>query len=167
MERAKLKKSHRKERDGKVRDRIKAVLLRDNGYSYSEIARILLLDDESIRRHVQDYFNTHKLAPENGGSTGYLSQSESDDLKVHLRGKTYLYVKDICAYVKQSFGKSYSTSGMTKWLRANDFCYKKPHGVPAKAEKEKQEAFIEYYKALKASAKYFPLTILKASIATS
>ncbi len=32
---------HRKERDGKIRDRIKAVLLYDSGYTYSEIARIL------------------------------------------------------------------------------------------------------------------------------
>jgi len=151
-EREQLVKSHRKERDGKVRDRIKAVLLWNSGYSYSEIAKILLLDDETIRRHVQDYFNTHKLAPENGGSAGYLSQSESDDLKTHLREKTYLHVKDICAYIKQNFGKSYSISGMTKWLRANGFCYKKPHGVPAKADKEKQEAFIEYYEDLKCNA---------------
>ena len=30
---------HRKERDGRVRDRIKAVLAFDDGYSYTEIAR--------------------------------------------------------------------------------------------------------------------------------
>ena len=61
--------SHKKERDGRVRDRIKAVLLYDKGYNYSKIAEILLLDDETIRRHVQDYFSQHKLAPENGGSS--------------------------------------------------------------------------------------------------
>ena len=33
---------HRQERDGKIRDRIKAVLAYDDGYSYSEIARLLL-----------------------------------------------------------------------------------------------------------------------------
>ncbi len=38
---------------------------------------------------------------------------------------------------------------MTKWLQANGFRYKKPHGIPAKADKTKQEAFIEYYKKLK------------------
>ncbi len=152
-EREELIKSHRKKRDKRICDRIKAVLLHDDGYSYSKIARILLIDDETVRRHIKDYFYSHKLVPENGGSTGYLSQSESDNLKAHLRGKTYLYVKDIGAYVKQTFGKNYSISGMTKWLCSNGFCYKKPHGVPAKAEKEKQEAFIEYYKALKASAK--------------
>ncbi|NKC10859.1 MAG: hypothetical protein GKR94_01210 [Gammaproteobacteria bacterium] len=67
-ERDKLIKSHRKERDGRIRDRIKAVLAFDEGYSYSEISRILLLDDETIRRHVDDYFSKAKLKPENGGS---------------------------------------------------------------------------------------------------
>lgn len=44
-ERRKLIKQHGHERDGKIRDRIKAVLAYDDGYSYSEIAKILLLDD--------------------------------------------------------------------------------------------------------------------------
>ena len=32
---------HRGERDGRVRDRIKAVLLRDDGYSYEQITQVL------------------------------------------------------------------------------------------------------------------------------
>ena len=38
---------------------------------------------------------------------------------------------------------------MTKWLHANEFSYKKPHGVPAKANAEAQAAFIAYYEKLK------------------
>jgi hypothetical protein len=56
QERADLQKRHKKERDGRIRDRIKSVLAYDDGYTYSEIARLLLLDDETIRRHVNDYF---------------------------------------------------------------------------------------------------------------
>jgi DNA-binding NarL/FixJ family response regulator len=33
----------------------------DKGHSYSEIARWLLLDDETIRPHVSDYFREKKL----------------------------------------------------------------------------------------------------------
>ena len=152
QERADLKIRHKKERDGRVRDRIKAVLAYDDGYNYSEIAKILLLDDETIHRHIEDYWTQKKLSPENGGSTGKLNCRESRQLIEHLEEITYLYVKDICAYVKQAYHKRYSISGMTKWLHANGFSYKKPHAVPAKANAEQQQKFINYYRNLKAKA---------------
>jgi transposase len=152
QERKRLRELHRKERDGKVRDRIKAVLAFDDGYNYSEIARILLLDDETIRRHIDDYWLEKKLSTENGGSKSKLTDKESYELIEHLREITYLYVKDICQYVKQKYHKKYSVSGMTKWLHAHSFCYKKPHAVPAKAHQAQQIQFINYYQALKESA---------------
>lgn len=148
-EREKLIRRHRNERDGRARDRIKAVLAYDEGYSYSEIAHILLLDDETIRRHVEDYLKSKKLYPANGGSESKLSNQEGEKLIAHLKEVTYLYVKDICAYVDQRFGIEYSVSGMTKWLHANNFRYKKPHAVPAKADKKKQEEFIKIYNRLR------------------
>lgn len=151
-ERDQLINRHRQERDGRVRDRIKAVLAYDDGYSYSETARILLLDDETIRRHVEDYKREKKLNTTNGGSDGKLSDNEAYQLIAHLKEVTYLYVKDICQYVRQTYQKKYSISGMTKWLHAYDFCYKKAHGVPAKADKEQQKQFIAYYSGLKKKA---------------
>lgn len=50
-----LRARHKKERDKRVRDRIKAILAYDDGLSYLEISRILLLDDETIRRYIKDY----------------------------------------------------------------------------------------------------------------
>lgn len=49
-------------------NRIKAILAYGDEYGYSEIAKILLLDDEIIRRHIEDYLKKKKLNPENGGS---------------------------------------------------------------------------------------------------
>ena len=149
-EREKLIRRHRKERDKRVCDRIKAVLAYDDGYSYSEIAKILLLDDETIRRHIEDYQTKKKLNIESGGSEGKLTDREALELIDHLSEITYLYVKDICQYVNQRYKKKYSVSGMTKWLHTNKFCYKKPHAVPAKADKEQQKKFISFYKRLKA-----------------
>lgn len=151
-EREKLIQRHRKERDKRICDRIKAVLAYDNGYSYSEIARILLLDDETIRRHIDDYEREKKLNAASGGSDSKLTDKETHELIAHLKEITYLYVKDICQYVWHTYGKAYSISGMTKWLHAHQFCYKKPHAVPAKADKEKQEKFIRYYNRLKKKA---------------
>jgi transposase len=148
-DRENLVRRHRQERDGRVRDRIKAVLAHDDGYTYSEIAKILLLDDETIRRHIEDYRRENKLFPENGGSESFLTDKEAKGLIEHLQEITYLYVKDICAYVKKKFKKKYSISGMTKWLHANGFCYKKAHAVPAKANREQQKEFVKYYNKLK------------------
>ena len=54
---------------------------------------------------------------------------------------------------------------MTKWLHNHDFCYKKAHAVLAKADKEKQQKFIQYYNSLKEKAGEKELfTLLIASI---
>ena len=42
-----------------------------------------------------------KLKPENGGSTEKLSDEQSKSLEKHLETYTYMYVKDIVAYVKK------------------------------------------------------------------
>ena len=46
-----LSKCHQKELDKRIRDRIKAILAYDEGYKYSEISRMFLIDDEPLRRH--------------------------------------------------------------------------------------------------------------------
>ena len=148
-ERQRLIQKHRKERNRKVCDRIKAVLMHDDGYSYSEIARILLIDDETIRRHILDYFKKNKLKGESGGSVSQLSEAQAQELTAHLNEKTYLYVKDICTYVHQTYGIKYSISGMTSFLKRQGFRYKKPQPVPGKVDPERQEEFAKYYEKLK------------------
>jgi transposase len=144
-----LRIEHKKERDKRVCDRIKAVLLYDKGWSYAEIAEVLLLTDEAVRQHVQDYKNTHKLKPENGGSQGKLDNLQAEALLKHLQEHVYLYSKDITAYIKATFGIDYSVPGMTDWLKVHGFTYKKPAVVPGKANYEAQEQWIKEYKTLK------------------
>lgn len=148
-DRAMLISQHKKTRDKRICDRIKAVLAYDDGYSYIEIAKILLLDESTIRRHINDYLNQAKLKPENGGSSSLLSENQSKQLILELREFTYLRVKDICVYVKKNFGTKYTVGGMTKWLHRNGFTYKKPQPIPAKANAVSQQKFIEYYERLK------------------
>ena len=68
-----LKTQHRMERDKRVCDRIKAVLLSDDGWGYKEIAHVLLLGDEAIKQHIHEYTEAQKLTTENKGSPGKLN----------------------------------------------------------------------------------------------
>jgi len=151
-ERSELLARHRRERDGRIKDRIKAVLLRDDGLSYGEIARVLFLTDEGVRQQVEDYLKENgKLAPENGGSVARLTDEDAQKLEAHLNERLYVRTCDIVEYVFKTFGVSYSVRGMTKWLKQHGFTYHKPVGVPAKADGEAQKAWITWYEKLKNS----------------
>lgn len=149
-ERDNLIAQHKQERDKRVCDRIKAVLLFDEGWNCEEIAHVLLLSDEAVRQHINDFQKSQKLRPENGGSCGKLNNEQTKMLQQHLEKHTYLYAKDIAAYVKASFKINYTVSGMTGWLKEHGFSYKKPAIVPGKASYEAQEQWIKEYQILKA-----------------
>jgi transposase len=149
-ERQDLLARHRRERDRRVADRIKAVLLRDDGLSYEEIARVLFLSDEGVRRQIEDYLNKNgKLQPENGGSEARLSDEQGQKLVAHLEDTLYVRTRDIVAYVFETFGVRYSVRGLTAWLHRNGFSYHKPVGVPAKADGAAQKRWIDWYENLK------------------
>ena len=148
-ERAQLKTQHRRERDGRIRDRIKAVLLFDKGWSIAAIAEALLLSEDAIREHINEYRESKKLKPENGGSIQKLSIEQSNELVTHLRSHTYLYVKDIIAYVQSTLLVAYSVPGMRNWLQRHGFSYKKPALVPGKADGQQQREWMAQYEKLK------------------
>lgn len=152
QERENLLREHKKERDKRICDRIKTVLAYDDGYSYDEIAKILLLDSGTIRRHLNDYYSKRKLKPENGGSKGKLTDAESSMLEHHLETSLYTKASDICQYVLHNFQKHYTVSGMTKWLHTHNFTFKQPKEFPAKADSDKQREFIAQYSELKEQA---------------
>ena len=65
LQREHLKTLHKKERDKRICDRIKAVLLSDEGWTYRQIAHALLLSDEAVRQHIKEV-------------TAYLTNSKID-----------------------------------------------------------------------------------------
>ena len=146
-----LKKRHRTEKSGEVRDRIKAVILRDKSWGEEKIAEALLIHIDTVKRHLKDYheLEKQKLKSESGGSESKLNNVQKAELLAHLESCTYTKAEDICAYVKANYNIIYTVAGMTSWLGANGFSYKKPKKTPLKAEPEKQKAFIEYYQDLK------------------
>jgi transposase len=148
-ERAYLRIQHKKERDKRICDRIKAVLLHDKGWSPKDIAEALLISDDAVRHHITEYQSSKKLKPESGGSVEKLSLEQSEELELHLQSHIYLYVKDIIAYVQSIWKISYTVPGMQSWLKRHGFSYKKPALVPGKANEEQQRQWLIEYEKLK------------------
>jgi transposase len=70
-------------------------------------------------------------------------------LSDYLEQHTYLFVKDIVAYIKSTFEIQYTVGGLTSWLHIAGFSYKKPAVVPGKANRQAQEQWIRDYEKLK------------------
>ena len=147
-EKASLEAQHRSERDRYICDRIKSVLLSSEGWTLQQIAQALRLHEETVRRHLQAYQENATLKPANGGSSERLKAKDRALLIAHLEAVTYAFVSEIVSYVRDTFGVHYTVAGMTKWLHRHGFSYKKPKGAPAKADPEKQAAFVAFYKVL-------------------
>lgn len=144
-----LRFRHQVERDKRVCDRIKAVLMYDNGYSLAEIAKVLLLSHEGIRKHLIDYHDKAKLQTENGGNYSKLTAEEENDLIKHLEINNYIYARDIGLHIEKQYGISYSLAGVIKLLHRLGFSYKKPKLIPGKLDASKQEEFRLQYALLK------------------
>ncbi|WP_340619667.1 IS630 family transposase [Xenorhabdus siamensis] len=144
-----LELMHDTTRDGRVRDRIKAVLLASEGWTAQMIAQALRIHESTVSRHLKDYFSQEKLAPENGGSESHLSARQTAELVDYLTVNLMHTTAHIVAYVQARWQVSFTVAGMTKWLHRQGFSYKKPKGVPHKFDADKQQQFIEAYHALK------------------
>ena len=146
-----LTEAHRAERNKRQADRIKTILL-DAGRSYAEVAKILLLDDSTIRRYETEYQESGLdtlLDDDYTGGTGSLSSVQEQELKGHLQENLYHRAKDISEYVKQKYGVSYTSEGLVHLLHRIGFSYKKTKQVPGKADPQKQRAFLEIYANIK------------------
>jgi transposase len=143
-----LRLRHRRERDGRTRDRIKAVLLSHQGWTFKKISEALFLDEETISKHIEEYLSEKKLSIETGGSVGKLSKPQKSELLSYLEKHTYPKAADICEYVKEKYGVVYTHRSMANLLRFHDFSYKKPKSNPKQVDPAAQRRFVKEYKKL-------------------
>jgi transposase len=118
-----LELRHRYEGDKRVADRIKAVLLKNEGWKNKAIAQALRIHEETVRYYITDWTSDEKLKPENRGSYSKLDDAQTRVLERHLEETTYTLVIDICAYIERTLGVRYTVSGLTKWLYQHRFSY--------------------------------------------
>lgn len=148
-EKARLEEEHALKENGKERDRIKAILLRSEGWTVPQISQALRLHQSTIIKHIEAYKTSGKLKNESGGSASHLTEEQTQELIAHLEANTYAHNHQIVLYIKEHFGVTYTVAGLHKWLHRNGFSYKKPKGLPHKADAQLQQQFVEEYNQLK------------------
>lgn len=151
-QRAELLAFLRLERNRKRADRVRVILLLDKGKLMSKIAEYLFLDEVTVRNYKirYDEGGLKQLVSDNhSGRMSYLSEEQKKELALELESKIYPSTRSVALYVKKEFGAVYTINGMTALLHKLGFSYKKPKGVPGKADIEKQKAFIQKYRRIK------------------
>jgi len=145
-----LEEFHRACLDKKTADRIKAILLIADGFTYPQIEKILLLDERTLNRYKKIYKERgiDGLVENNyQGRQCKLNEDQIKQLKEELEKNLYTTAEAICSYVLKEFHKRYTANGMVQTLRRLGYCYKKTTIVPGKMDPAKQEEFVKEYES--------------------
>ena len=143
-------------RDGSAAHRLgrraNALLLLDDGLSCEEAAKVLFLDDDTVRRW-HGLFLEDGLEGltrfEVGGRDGFLCVAQETALKAFVTASLPRNTRQIGAFIDKEFGIVYeSRSGLIALLHRLGLEYHKPEVIPRRLDEAKQKAFIEGYEKL-------------------
>lgn len=151
-----LKQTHRTIKDKKLADRIKAVLMLNNGFTVRQVSTALLLDEVTIYRYLQQYqekgINGLLECHYTGGQTR-LTPAWEQELKNFLKENTKRTASEIVSHIQKTYRVKFTVIGVTKLLHRLGFSYKKPKIVPGKAVFQKQVDFLTKYEEIKSNLK--------------
>jgi len=143
-------------RDGSAAHRLarraNALVLLDDGMTCEAIAKVLFLDDDTIR-------TWHQLYKEDGieglasfnheGGACRLTGEQQDKLKAWISRTLPRTTRQIGAWIAAEFGIEYQTrSGLIALLHRLGMEHRKPKAISRKLDPAKQAAFIAAYEAL-------------------
>ena len=143
-------------RDGSAAHRLarraNALVLLDDGMSCEAIAKVLLLDDDTIRTWYRLYEGDGIEGLTNfsyEGSACQLSGEQQEKLKAWVATALPRTTRQVGAWIENEFGVVYEgRSGLIALLHRLGLEYHKPNVIPRKLDEEKQKAFIEGYEKL-------------------
>ena len=140
----------KQERNKRCAYRIHAIILLGTGYTLKKVKEVLFLNDETLRRYVENYRIggiAGLLSDNRGGKGCSLTDSQIKILCHELDSTIHLHTNSVIKFVKEKLGICYSASGTRDLLHRLDYVYKKPKLVPGNPDVEAQELFIEQYEA--------------------
>jgi transposase len=131
--------------------RANAILLLDDGWNCEAVARALYLDDDTVRGW-HESFRAGGVEALRAfgwkGSQSRLSRCQEAELVETLSARLWPSTAAVMAHIEERYGIVYSKAGAIKLLHRLGFDYRKPKGLPAKADAAAQEAFVAAYEKL-------------------
>lgn len=154
---AELKALHKRTKDGRERDKIKAIALLSEGYSITQVAHILFLDEDTIGRW-RDYFLNRKTMKDWLGYSyvayrGKMTPVEEAEVQTYIEHQTISDSKQVQEFIRVRFQKKYTISGVVALLHRLGFVYKQTTLMPSKYDPEKQAEFKKAYEDLEKNLK--------------
>jgi transposase len=140
------------ERARKYADRIRVILLLDDSETYKDISKFLFLDEGTIANYRKRFKNggiEELINDYYTGKRSALSETEQNILINDLQLKIFSTTKSVITHIKNKFGIQYSRGGATELLHRLGFSFKKATPVPGKANRKKQQQFINQYNGIK------------------
>jgi transposase len=143
-----LRRFHHTCSNKKTADKIKAILLIADGFSYEQIEKVLLIDERTIRRYKNIYskYGIDGLTANNYKRTiCKLTEEQITQLKKELDSKLYRTANEIREYILLTFNVNYTVKGLVQTLHRLGYSYKKVTKVPGKLDVDEQELFVSVY----------------------
>ena len=132
--------------------RANAILLLDDGLNCEQVAKVLYLDDDTVRGWRKLYEERGIAGLEQfdaGGSSSRLTAAQEEALKAHVAQTLPRSTREIGAFIEREFSVVYeSRAGLIALLHRLGLEYHKPEVIGRKLDTEKQQAFIEAYEKL-------------------
>jgi len=160
-----LKTIHKYTYNNSMREnRIRVVLLYNNGSTKKEIKETFLLDLKTIRRYIND-FRLHRMdsidfedkRKNHSGNKKVITKEQEEQVKQFVKDNLITDSKEVQKQIKDKFNIEYKEATVLKLLHDLGFSYKKITTIPQKANTidsaEKQLEFEDKYENLKKNIK--------------
>ncbi len=128
-----------------------AMLWLDEGWSHERIAAALFINEGTVREWRNHYFDggLDRLSTFDWqGGQSRLTQAQEAELTDCLDKKLHRDSNEIRAHIREKYDIHYSHSGAIKLMDRLGFDYKPPSRIPAQADTDKQQKFINEYNQL-------------------
>jgi transposase len=152
-ERSQLQEQARTNKDARTVKRILVILALADGYRVAEVAKLFLLDEDTVAKWRNKYHKRHTatdwLAVVHKGGNDKLSTEQCHELEAYVQAELITDAAVLVNYIKALYGIAYTVNGVTKLLHRLGFVYKQTTLIPGKLDEQAQAAFKKQYEKLR------------------